>query len=76
MFLHDLLFRLRSLMRHSAAENELDDELRSLVLALARVIVLHARITPFVLDAPPDLVAVPMLAFALTMTHVLERITQ
>ena len=28
MFLHDLLFRLRSLMRHSAAENELDDELR------------------------------------------------
>ena len=28
MLLHDLLFRLRSLMRHSAAENELDDELR------------------------------------------------
>jgi putative ABC transport system permease protein len=26
--LHDLLFRLRTLMRHSAAENELDDELR------------------------------------------------
>ena len=26
--LHDLLFRLRSLMRRSAAENELDDELR------------------------------------------------
>ena len=26
--LHDLLFRLRSLMRHPAAENELDDELR------------------------------------------------
>ena len=28
MLLHDLLFRLRTLMRHSAAENELDDELR------------------------------------------------
>ena len=28
MLLHDLLFRLRSLMRRSAAENELDDELR------------------------------------------------
>ena len=28
MLLHDLLFRLRSLMRHSAAENELNDELR------------------------------------------------
>ena len=28
MLLHDLFFRLRSLMRHSAAENELDDELR------------------------------------------------
>ena len=28
MFLHDLLFRLRTLMRHSAAENDLDDELR------------------------------------------------
>jgi len=28
VFLHDLLFRLRTLMRHSAAENELDDELR------------------------------------------------
>ena len=28
MLLHDLLFRLRSLMRHSAAENELEDELR------------------------------------------------
>jgi len=26
--LHDLLFRLRSLLRHPAAENELDDELR------------------------------------------------
>jgi putative ABC transport system permease protein len=26
--LHDLLFRLRTLMRHSATENELDDELR------------------------------------------------
>jgi putative ABC transport system permease protein len=26
--LHDLLFRLRSLIRHSAVENELDDELR------------------------------------------------
>ena len=28
MFQHDLLFRLRTLVRHSAAENELDDELR------------------------------------------------
>ena len=28
MLLHDLLFRLRSLMRRPAAENELDDELR------------------------------------------------
>ena len=28
MLLHDLLFGLRTLMRHSAAENELDDELR------------------------------------------------
>ena len=28
MSLHDLLFRLRSLMRHPAAENELNDELR------------------------------------------------
>ena len=28
MLLHDLLFRLRALMRHPAAENELDDELR------------------------------------------------
>ena len=28
MFLHDLLFRLRALMRHPAVENELDDELR------------------------------------------------
>ena len=28
MLLHDLLFRLRSLIRHSAADNELDDELR------------------------------------------------
>ena len=28
MLLHDLLFRLRTLMRHSAVENELDDELR------------------------------------------------
>lgn len=28
MMLHDLLFRLRALMRHPAAENELDDELR------------------------------------------------
>ena len=28
MLLHDLVFRLRALMRHSAAENELDDELR------------------------------------------------
>jgi putative ABC transport system permease protein len=28
MLLHDLLFRLRSLMRRSAAESELDDELR------------------------------------------------
>ena len=28
MLVHDLLFRLRSLMRHAAAENELDDELR------------------------------------------------
>jgi putative ABC transport system permease protein len=28
VLLHDLLFRLRTLMRHSAAENELDDELR------------------------------------------------
>jgi putative ABC transport system permease protein len=28
VLLHDLLFRLRSLMRRSAAENELDDELR------------------------------------------------
>ena len=28
MLLHDLLFRLRSLMRRSAAENELDDEVR------------------------------------------------
>ena len=28
MLLHDLLLRLRSLMRHSATENELDDELR------------------------------------------------
>ena len=28
MLLHDLLFRLRSLMRHSTAEKELDDELR------------------------------------------------
>ena len=27
MFLHDLLFRLRTLMRHPAAENELNDEL-------------------------------------------------
>jgi putative ABC transport system permease protein len=28
VLLHDLLFRLRALMRHPAAENELDDELR------------------------------------------------
>ena len=28
MLLHDLLLRLRSLMRYSATENELDDELR------------------------------------------------
>jgi len=28
VILHDLLFRLRSLMRHPAAENELEDELR------------------------------------------------
>ena len=28
MLLHDLLFRLRTLMRHPTAENELDDELR------------------------------------------------
>ncbi len=28
MLLHDLLFRLRTLMRHTATENELDDELR------------------------------------------------
>ena len=28
MLLHDLLFRLRALMRHTATENELDDELR------------------------------------------------
>ena len=28
LLLHDLLFRLRSLMRHSTAENELDNELR------------------------------------------------
>ncbi len=28
MLLHDLLFRLRALMRHPAMENELDDELR------------------------------------------------
>jgi len=28
VFLHDLLFRLRALMRHPAVENELDDELR------------------------------------------------
>jgi putative ABC transport system permease protein len=28
VLLHDLFFRLRTLMRHSAAENELDDELR------------------------------------------------
>jgi putative ABC transport system permease protein len=28
MLLHDLIFRLRSLMRHSAAENELENELR------------------------------------------------
>jgi putative ABC transport system permease protein len=28
VLLHDLLFRLRTLMRHPAAENELDDELR------------------------------------------------
>ena len=28
MFLHDLFFRLRTLMRRPAAENELDDELR------------------------------------------------
>ncbi len=28
MLLHDLLFRLRALMRHPAVENELDDELR------------------------------------------------
>ncbi len=28
MLLHDLLFRVRALMRHPAAENELDDELR------------------------------------------------
>ena len=28
MLLHDLLFRLRALTRHPAAENELDDELR------------------------------------------------
>ena len=28
MLLHDLLFRLRTLMRHTATENELNDELR------------------------------------------------
>ena len=28
MLLHDVFFRLRSLMWHSATENELDDELR------------------------------------------------
>ena len=28
MLLHDLLFRLRTLLRHTAIENELDDELR------------------------------------------------
>ena len=28
MLLHDLLFRLRTLIRRSAAENELEDELR------------------------------------------------
>ena len=28
MLLHDLIFRLRTLMRHPASENELDDELR------------------------------------------------
>ena len=28
MFLHDLFFRLRTLMRRPAAESELDDELR------------------------------------------------
>jgi hypothetical protein len=28
VLLHDLLFRLRTLMRHPAIENELDDELR------------------------------------------------